>query len=42
MLLDQQVHLVKLVGVTNRWDTHKRISDDPVERVQNNHGAILI
>lgn len=33
MLLDQQVYIIEPIGLTNRWETHKFISDDRVEWV---------
>ena len=42
MLLGQQVHNIKPIGLTNSLGTHKLISDDPVEGVWNNHEFTLI
>ena len=42
MLLEQQLCVINLAGLTNRLETHKPISDDPVEQVHNNHGSTLI
>ena len=42
MSKDQQIQVIKLVGLTNQLWIHKLKSDDLVEGVQNNRESTLI